>query len=55
MIHEDEYMPHGEEVIVSVGSNKIRKEITERLEYEFGWAIHPSAILGDDVSIDKAL
>jgi len=40
-----------EEVIISIGSNAIRKTLAEKHDYEFGWAIHPSAILGDDVSI----
>ncbi len=42
-----------EEVIVTIGSNHIRKKVAERLKAEYGWAIHPSAILGDDVSIGQ--
>ena len=42
-----------DEIIVSVGSNKTRKKITETLNTHFGWAIHPSVILGDDVSIGQ--
>lgn len=38
-------------VIISIGSNAIRKAMTNKLNYEYGWAIHPSVILGDDVSI----
>ena len=42
---------NSDEVIISVGTNLIRRKIAEKLNYQFGWAIHPSAILGDDVSI----
>jgi sugar O-acyltransferase (sialic acid O-acetyltransferase NeuD family) len=40
-----------EEVIISIGSNSLRKTLASKLSCQFGWAIHPSVILGDDVSI----
>ncbi len=49
---EANYLPNEEdEVIISIGSNKIRKQLAEKLMMNFGWAIHPSVILGDEVSI----
>lgn len=52
--NESEYRTKKEdEVIITIGSNGIRKRIAEKLESTFGWAIHPSAILGDDVSIGQ--
>lgn len=50
--NETDFVPKpDDQVIVSIGSNTIRKKVTERLNVEFAWAIHPSAILGDDVSV----
>ncbi len=37
--------------IISIGSNKIRKMIAERLNTEFGNAIHPSAIVSSSAVI----
>mgnify|MGYP001210159889 CR=1 FL=1 len=42
-----------EEYIISIGSNAIRKRIADQRKLKFGWAIHPSAILGDDVSVGQ--
>jgi len=42
-----------EEYIISIGSNTIRKRIVEQRKLKFGWAIHPTAILGDDVSVGQ--
>lgn len=42
-----------EEYIISIGSNAIRKKIVKDSNLVYGWAIHPSAILGDDVSIGQ--
>lgn len=51
---EKEYSPKIEdEVIISIGSNSIRKKLAEKINSSFGWAIHPSSILGDDVSIGQ--
>lgn len=40
-------------LIISIGSNEIRKKIAEMLDVEFGTAIHPSAIVSPDAIIDK--
>lgn len=42
-----------QEYIVSIGSNLIRKRVSEQRKVKFGWAIHPDSILGDDVSIGQ--
>jgi len=53
VFHESSWNSESEdqEVIISIGNNKIRKQVTDRLKNKFGWAIHPSAILGDEVSV----
>lgn len=43
----------GDEFIVSIGHNHIRKKVAEGLNSTFGWAIHPTAVLADDVSIGQ--
>lgn len=48
IIHEtDSYEP----VIVSVGSNMLRKQIVEKLHVAFGTAVHPMAILSEWATI----
>lgn len=37
--------------IISIGSNKIRKQVAERLQASYGKAIHPSAILSPTAKI----
>ena len=37
--------------IISIGANHIRKQVAERLQTDFGIAIHPSAILSSTVKI----
>ncbi|GHE68740.1 MULTISPECIES: acetyltransferase [Roseivirga] len=39
--------------IISIGANSIRQKIAGLHNLTYGWAIHPSAILGDDVSIGQ--
>lgn len=39
-------------IIVSIGANAIRKRVVERLNSEFGIAIHPSAIVSDSTEIE---
>ena len=52
VIHEgDSRLIIDDNVIISIGSNAVRKAMANKLEYEFGWAIHPSVIMGDDVTI----
>jgi acetyltransferase EpsM len=52
VIHESDYQSSSDdEVIVSIGHNKIRQQVTMDLKVSFGWAIHPTVVLADDVSI----
>lgn len=52
VIHENAFEKQaGEQLIISIGSNAIRKKVAEKLQAEYGWAIHPSATLGDDVTL----
>ncbi len=52
--NESDYVStKSDELIISIGSNKIRKRIAESLNAQFGWAIHPTAVLGDDVSVGQ--
>ncbi len=39
--------------IISIGANNIRKMIAEKLQTEFGTAIHPSAILSPTAKINE--
>ena len=39
--------------IVSIGSNAIRKKVVEKLDVDFGKAIHPSAIVSPSATIDE--
>ena len=47
--HADGFSP----VIVSVGENRIRKQLVERLPCAFGTAIHPSAIVSPSATIGE--
>lgn len=40
-------------LIISIGSNKIRKKIAESYSAEFGTAIHPSAIVSEHAQIGE--
>ena len=54
VVSDNGYEPsEDEEYIISIGSNAIRKRIADQRKLKFGWAIHPSAILGDDVSVGQ--
>lgn len=46
-------VPAGSPMIVSIGANHIRKMIVERLNCEFGVAIHPSAIVSPSAKIGE--
>ena len=41
------------ELIISIGNNKIRKDISNKLNCTFGKAIHPKSILDSTVKIDE--
>ncbi len=50
----DEYLPTPS--IVSIGQNDLRKQVAEKLQAKgvvFGKAIHPTAIISEDVTIGK--
>lgn len=40
-------------LIIGIGDNKIRKKISERINGCYGLAIHPSAVIGEDVIIGE--
>lgn len=42
-----------EKVIISIGNNLIRKNLSGIVQHEFGIGIHTSAIIGSNVIIDK--
>lgn len=49
-----DYQKSINQIIISIGNNSIRKSISEKLvNQQFGNAIHNTAILSDDVLIDK--
>ena len=51
---DEEYVyDNNQEYLISIGSNLIRKNIAEKLILNYGWGIHPSVILGDDVSVGQ--
>ncbi len=39
--------------IVGIGNNRVRKKIVEKLDGNYGIAIHPTAIIGEDVIIGE--
>lgn len=39
-------------IIISIGTNSIRKQVAERLQTDFGKAIHPSTILSPSAGIE---
>jgi len=42
-----------QEVLVSIGDNRVRKSVVTGLAMQFGTAIHPSALLGADTHIGE--
>lgn len=40
-------------LIISIGNNQIRRKIAERLDVEFGTAIHPSAVVSPSAKIGE--
>ena len=54
VIHQDSYQQNSEhEVILSIGSNKVRKKLAESLSVRFGRAIHPATSLAAEVAIEE--
>lgn len=41
------------EIIISIGDNRIRKQIAGRVEHPFGKVIHPNAVIANYVKINK--
>lgn len=41
------------QMIISIGNNRIRREISERINVTYLKAIHPSALISDNVEINK--
>lgn len=39
-------------LIISIGNNQIRRKIAEKLDVEFGTAIHPSAVVSPKATVD---
>jgi acetyltransferase EpsM len=39
-------------MIISIGDNKLRKKVSERFNFSYGKAIHPSAIISADIKIN---
>lgn len=54
-VHHQDSVPYLDDnpVIISIGSNAIRKKIAQSLPDSFGKAIHPSAVIDQRTSIDK--
>lgn len=54
VVYERDFISNiGDEIIISIGNNEIRKKLSEEMNVKFGWAIHPSVIMGDDVQIGQ--
>lgn len=51
---EADFKPdQGKEIIISIGSNKIRKVVANKLQSSYGKAIHPSTQVAMDVTIEE--
>lgn len=53
VIHDADFMPDKEPIILSIGSNEIRKKLAEQYVVAYGKAIHPSALLDESVKIGE--
>ena len=42
---------NNDQIIISIGNNKLRKEISKKIPTDFGTAIHPSAVISKRSSI----
>ena len=52
VVHKTDMKLTQEEFIITVGNNKTRKQIVDRLNKNYGKAIHPKAIIDPTVKID---
>ena len=51
VMDEQSFQSAGEKVIISIGDNKTRRILAQKLKASFGKAIHPSAIVASSVQI----
>lgn len=51
VIDEQSFQSAGKNVIISIGDNKTRKALAQKLNASFGKALHPSAIVASSVRI----
>ena len=52
----DRYHPEdfiGEQIIISIGSNRSRREVSKRIQHDFGKISHVSAMISERAEIDK--
>ena len=49
--YQHDQLPN-EKIIISIGNNLTRKEISQKIKHTFGKAIHPSAIISEFAQID---
>ncbi|AZJ35047.1 acetyltransferase [Tenacibaculum singaporense] len=43
----------GDEIIISIGDNRVRNRIVNKLDVKFGKAVHPNAFISETASIDE--
>ena len=46
-----DYTPDGTKCLITIGDNRIRRRVTERIEADYGLAIHPEVIISGNVRI----
>ncbi len=49
--YQHDHLPN-EKIIISIGDNLTRKEVSRKVKHTFGKAIHPSAIISEFAQID---
>lgn len=49
--YQHDHLPN-EKIIISIGDNLTRKEVSQKVKHTFGKAIHPSAIISEFAQID---
>ena len=50
-VYQHDHLPN-EKIIISIGDNLTRKEVSQKVKHTFGKAIHPSAIISEFAQID---
>ncbi len=51
-IYDPNAFPNAE-IIICIGDNKVREEISKKIEHRFATLIHPSAVLANGIEIGK--